>query len=298
MRTCRDRYTAPETLLRAWELRDCGARITVAGSRSGDWGAGIGGNERTGDWGAGDWRTGDGGGTGGRCSGVRSHAVAKSGDECCQRLDHKRPLPPERVRQLQGGGGCRCGQIELTIAPPQQIEIEAAGPPVLTLGLGRAAELRLQPLQTQQQLECCAGQSWAGQSWAGQSWAGQSRARDSWAGLLDQHQQHPIAVRALAWRSADWGGLQQGRPAKLQGRLGPALQQLRERGAHRQQGVGRLAGGAGEVGPQGDRQRVGALQGLGDRCCQAAQLLVILISETGAHCDGPGPLTPWLQVTE
>ncbi len=194
------------------------------------------------------------------------------------------------MRQLQGGGGCRRGQIEFLIAPPQQIEIEAAGPPVLTLGLGRAAELRLQLLQTQKQLQCCAGLSCVWLSCVWLSCAGQSSEQ------LDQ--QHSIAVWALTWRSADWGGLQQGRPIESQGRLGPALQQWLEHGAYSQQGVGRLASGAWEVGPKGDRQRVGALQGLGNRCSQAAQLLVILISETGAHCDGPGPLTPWLQATE
>ena len=113
-----------------------------------------------------------------------------------QGLHHKRALAPQRMRELQGWGCGGGGQVQLQMAPPQPVKVEAARSPVLALSHRGASKAALELLQPLQKLQCylqVCSRRWLGR-----------RCR---AGEL--HHERPIHVVALIRRAANRCALQQ-----------------------------------------------------------------------------------------
>ena len=130
---------------------------------------------------------------------------------------------PARVGELQRR------EIALQITPPQQIQIECAGPPVFQ---PLPAKGTLQLLQTHQEI---------------QSSGGSGRKRHL-------GHQNSVQIIRLAGGAAHWCCAEQRRPTQPAGLERPALEQLRQKGAYRHEGVDRTTGGTGQIGAQANRQ--------------------------------------------
>lgn len=128
-----------------------------------------------------------------------------------------------------GVGELQRREIALQITPPQQIQIEGAGPPVFQ---PLAAKGTLQLLQTCQEIQSSGG-------------SGGKRH-------LGHHSS--IQIIRLAGGAAHWCCAEQWRPSQPAGLRRPALEQLRQKGAYRHEGVERTTGGTGQVGAQANRQ--------------------------------------------